>query len=67
MVILAVALLVQLVALYAPSTPGVPDVPDIDKLVHASIFAAPTFAALAAGWHAGGRSASWRCTPRSVS
>lgn len=50
--VLAVLVVVQLVALYAPSTPGGPEVDNLDKVVHASIFAAPTVAALAAGWHA---------------
>jgi len=42
----AVAVAVQLVALYAPDAAGGPEINGLDKVVHASIFAAPAFAAL---------------------
>jgi len=44
-----VALLAQLVAVYAPSAPNEHVIPDLDKVVHFSIFAAPTALFLLAG------------------
>ena len=46
---LAVALAVQLVALYAPYAAGGLEVNGLDKVVHATIFAAPALAALMVG------------------
>ena len=45
----AVALAVQLVALYAPDAAGGPEVNGLDKVIHATIFAAPALAALMLG------------------
>jgi hypothetical protein len=43
------AIAVQLIVLYAPSAPGGPPISGLDKVVHVSVFAAPTLAALMAG------------------
>jgi VanZ family protein len=46
---LGVALAIQLIAVYAPHSPGGPEIKGLDKLIHVSIFAAPTLAALMVG------------------
>jgi hypothetical protein len=46
---LAAALAVQLVILYAPQAPGGPRIEGLDKVIHASVFAAPAIAALVLG------------------
>lgn len=47
---LGVAVAAHLFVLYVPQPPGIPLFPGADKLVHAAIFAAPTFLALLAGF-----------------
>jgi hypothetical protein len=44
-----VALALQLIVLYAPNAPAGPEIPGLDKVIHASIFAAPALAALMVG------------------
>jgi hypothetical protein len=44
-----VALALQLIVLYAPNAPAGPEIPGLDKVIHASIFAAPALAALMLG------------------
>ena len=47
--VLAAALAVHVVVLYSPSTPGVPLFPHADKVIHATVFAVPVWAALRLG------------------
>ena len=48
-VLLVVSLVVQAVVVYAPSTPSAGELHGLDKVVHASVFAAPAVAGLMAG------------------
>jgi len=48
-VVLGVAVAVQLIAVYSPYGASGPSITGFDKVVHASIFAAPALAALMAG------------------
>jgi hypothetical protein len=48
-VLLVLAMVVQLVVLYVPTAPGGPGLAHLDKLIHASVFAAPTLVGLMAG------------------
>lgn len=45
----SVALAIQLIAVYAPVGPGGPEINGLDKVVHVTIFFAPTFALLMMG------------------
>jgi hypothetical protein len=47
-----VALVVQLIVLYAPNAPGGPQINGLDKVIHVSIFAATSLAALMVGMRA---------------
>jgi VanZ family protein len=48
--LLALAVVVQLVVLYAPRAPSTGPVPGVDKLVHATVFAAVAWAAVRCGF-----------------
>jgi VanZ family protein len=49
LLVLAAAMFVQVLAVYSPGAPHGPEISGLDKLVHLLLFAAPTFAGLAAG------------------
>jgi VanZ family protein len=49
--VFVVVALTQLVTVYAPSGPKGPEINGLDKVVHLTIFAAPAFAGLAAGFN----------------